>query len=791
MSKSGCGDKDLFRFPMAVRSRTTDRLAIALCLTAVAYCICCAALKLHRVSIDVAALPQTDPAAPEISGRAFAPDKVPGYMDVPPFKGSVKMYASWGTPLPPAGWAYSAWYKPAAHFGIFIAGYPNRFDNQLGIEVQTAKAGVIRLPVPPELIPGQAWWLKTFSLPEDERPLKFRIFAIAAPRDWQGWLGFSEPFVIRSVNNVEICKQLLWILLTAATAIVAFLSPGLILRRKRPNLPFIWIPLLGMALFAFVGLAAWIGPPQLSPRLICRIGLFLMIGFATYNVIRFPLSTYIVTAERQVLLVFLLLVSLATAKTIYSLGPEGELFAAKNSRTYEVGARSDSRFSYHTIQLVRFRESPFGQFAGSMYAPWSFSHRGPIAGLAATPIVLSARVNVLHTWPDQAWCPFDPEGLEAYRIAMIVLACCGLLTVFGLAKLFLPDMWAFFAFLIAATAPFTVHEIYFTWPKLPEAGCVLLAAYLLFKTRYLLAGLVLGFGYLVHPSALICLPALIGIIILQKRKPSVPYSWIREIFPMSLGVGFWLVLWRVINERHYAQDYFFEYFKMTAGAPPTVANWFRSRADSLLNTLVPLNLILFHRQSLELQSIYEFSPPVIQFFVSYWSTLPFGAGIAFFLAALLRLVYVGYRKARAWLMALFVIPFALFVPYWGWGSSGLLREGLHAWFLGLMMFVVIIWYRHLRTANCFFRVVNWTLLFRGVETICVLLLPTIASQHAFVQQPWILSDTVALAVIFTPAFVLYAFVFRYAERLRGQSMRADLSLATDHATVVGETHAGP
>lgn len=750
-----------------------DKFAVALCLAAIAYCVGGTTFRLHRVSIDIAPIPQADPAEPEISGTGFARDKLYTYTVRPLYTGSVKLYGSWAAPELSAGSAHSAWYKPVGHLAIFFAGYPSHLRNQLYLEVDTAKAGVVRLPVPPELIPGEAWWLKSFSLPEDKQPLRFRVVAVAAPLDTQGWLGFSEPFVIRSVDNLEICKQLGWILLAAVTSIVAFLSPGLILRRKRRNLHFIWVPLPGVVLFAFIGLLAWIGPDLISARFICRIGLFVIIGFATYNFVRFPLSLYTALIERQVLLVLLIVVSIATAKTIYSLGPAGELFGARISRTYEVGARSDSRFLYHVVQLARFRESPFGSLATRLYAPWSFSHRGPIAGLAVTPIVLSPRVNLTPTWPDQPWSPFDPEGFEAYRVAMIVLACCGLLTVFGLARLFLPADWAFFAFLIAATAPFTIHEIYYTWPKLIEAGFVLLAAYLAFRGRSLFAGFALGFAYLVHPSALISIPALLGIVILRKRKNPTPYDWIDGVFAMGLGVAAWLALWRLVNNGHYAQDSFFAYFKMTGGLkPPTAMNWLRSRLDSVLDTLVPLNLILFHRWSLELQSIYEFSPLTIQFFASYWDTLPFGAGIAFFLLGLLRLLYLAYRKARAWFLALLVIPFALFVPYWGWGLSGLLREGLHAWFLGLILFAVVIWYRFARRSGLFFRIVNGTLLFSGFETLCVLLLPTIVSQHSFVQPPFVLSDTVALVGMFAGTAALYAFTFRFAERLRRQALSA-------------------
>lgn len=624
------------------------------------------------------------------------------------------------------------------------------------------------LPIGPEFIPLEAWWLKNFTLPEDKQPLRFRIVAVAVPQD--GWLGFSQPFVIRSVDHLEVFRQLLWILLSAVTSIVVFIAPGLIFRHRRRRLHFIWLPLAGIPLLALLGLLAWVGPAALSARFICRAGLFLLIGYSTYHFFRFPLSTYTTRLERRALLVFLLLVSIGAAKSTYSLGPAGELFAGRISRTFEVGARSDSRFLYHIVQLVRFRESPWGDFATGLFAPWSFSHRGPIAGLAVAPLVLSPRVNVLPAMPDQTWSPFDPQGFEGYRIALIVLACCGLLTVFGLAQLFLPPAWAFFAFLIAVTAPFNIHEIFFTWPKLVEAGFTLLAAWLLFRGRFLFGGLTLGFAYLVHPSALISVPALLGIVILRKRHNAGRYAWLDGAFAMSIGLGIWLGLWRIINNVHYVQDSFLGYFKLTGGLnPPTAANWLRSRLESLLNTLVPLNLFVFEPKNLEVQSIYAWSPTVVRFFFAYWNTLPFGAGIAFFFCGLLRLLYIGFLNARAWFVALFVIPFALFIPYWGWGRSGLMREGLHAWFLGLLLFAVVMWHRYLRRSGLFFRIVNWTLLVSGLETLCVLLLPTIASQDRFTQPPYVLSDAVALIVMFASTAALYAYTFRFAERLRKQN----------------------
>lgn len=757
--------------PRSLKYSTADKIALALCVSAIAYCLCGASFRIRRPSIDLSPVPRAQPTEPDISGAGFAQDQVYTYTAVPRFTGSVKFYGSWQASKKPAsGSAHSAWFQAVPRFAIFFAGYPNHSGNQLFVEVETEKSGVVRLPVPPELIPGETWWLKEFSLPRSLQPLRFRIGALSVPVDSQSWLGFSQPFVIRSFGNLAICEQLLLFVLGVAAAMVAFLAPGLMLRQKRTNLPFIFIPVPGIMILTLVGLLAWIGPSALSARSICRIGLGLLVLLATYRLLQTPLSRCTTSVERQVFFVFLLLVAIGSAKSIYSFGPAGELYAGRVSRTLEPGWRSDSRVSYHAVQLVQFRLPPFGSLAREFYFPWNFSHRGPIPSLAISPIVLSGPVRLPPAMPDQPWTVFDPEGFAAYRIGMIVLACCGLLAVFGLATLFLPDAWALFAFLVAVTAPFSIHEIYFTWPKLASAGFALIAAYLVFRRKYLFAGLALGFGYLVHPSALMSFPALAGIILLG-AKPK-PLGSIRPTAWLAAGLGAWLLFWRLVNSGHYAQDFFLEYFRMTAGGPGTLASWLHSRFNSVMNALVPLYLFFCDPNSTETRSAYGPSPTVTRFFFLYWNTLPFGAGIAFFLGGLLRLSYVGYRKARAWLFVVFLIPLAFFFVYWGISNGGIVREGLHAWFLGSLIFAVVIWHKFLAASDLFFRLCNGALLFRGIETLCMMLLPGIASQHALVQLPFVLSDTAALAAMFAATGLLYGLMYRLAERLRRESISA-------------------
>lgn len=501
-----------------------DRVVLALCLAAIAYCLCSAALKLRRISIDVAHLARVNVLEPDISGPGFAREKSFREAPRPRFTGNLKFYSNWNPMRLESGATHTAWFKPVPHFLIFFAGYPNNARNQLFVEVQTAKAGVLRLPITPEFIPHENWALKNFSLPRGKQPVQLRISAVASSPAF--WLGFSEPFIIRSVDISELCKQLLLCALTAVGSLVALLSPGLLIRRRWRRLSFIWLPVPGVLLLAFIGLAAWLGPSSISPRFICRAAVYSLIGYASYQFFRFPLSSYTTAAERKALFVLLLLVSITTAKVIYAPGPAGELNANRISRTFEVGARSDSAIPFHGVSLVHFRQPPFGAFASGLYSPWNYSHRGPVPSLIVSPLVLVNRVDMPFGPPDQPWSVFDPEGFQAYRIGMIVFACCGLLTIFGLARLFLTENWALLAFLIAATAPFTIHEIWFTWPKLSAACFVLIAAYLSFRRRYLASGIAFGFGYLIHPGVLVSFPAIAGIILLQDLKGKRRYRWI-------------------------------------------------------------------------------------------------------------------------------------------------------------------------------------------------------------------------------------------------------------------------
>ncbi len=762
------------------RFSRADAVAIGLCVATIGFLLSGSCARVQRFRLDVSILRSINPREPALSGTGFFPGAHYGVALPLRFDEEVKWYGSWPGSFANVGTARSAWYPAKAEFYLAVAGYPDSPGNQLVVEVQTARNATVRLPVISN-DPGEVWQIAKISLQHIKDPVKFRMIAVDGTTGSQGWLAFTEPFVIRGMKTKQLFKQIGLVLLACAASLVLFLAPGLIVRQKRAGrcerMSLIWVPAPGLIILALLGLAVWFRPFQVSPALLSRVGLWILSLYILYRFIRAPLSTFTNATERRVLLVVVVLVAIAVAKAEYSPGPAGELFGGYVSRTLEVGERSDPEFPFATIQIVSRRIDPYSPLAKTLNGGWAFSSRGPIPGLAAAPIVLASPAEPPAGLPVEGWVVFDPDGYSAYRIAMIAMLACGLLAVYGLAKLFLTEQWAFFAFLLAVTSPFVVHEIYFTWPKLLAASFVLLAAYLIFQARYLLSGLVLGFGYLCHPSALIWVLPIAALVFLvppasderQSFDTATLSRWALRCAYFGGGVAVWLLFWRILNDGHYEQGAFLQFFTMSDAVPPTAAGWLWHRYHSFVITLVPFDLFLFHRTEPGLHSIRGDSRPVIPFFFQYWNTLPFGAGLAFFFC-LMRLMYVAWRRARRWVLLVFVIPFLFFDAYLGWPvTRGLMREGLHAWFLGLMIFAAVIWRRYLTQAQTFWRICDWALLSRGIEILAMLLVPTIWSQHSLVQRQFVASDILALAVMVSGTAWLAIFTFRFAERLRIES----------------------
>ena len=112
--------------------------------------------------------------------------------------------------------------------------------------------------------------------------------------------------------------------------------------------------------------------------------------------------------------------------------------------------------------------------------------------------------------------------------------------------------------------------------------------------------------------------------------------------------------------------------------------WIGERLRSLGNTLIPLRIPLFEQDNPSVNVYTRRSDGVIHFFFEYWNGVPFGVGIVFFPFLVMSMVRLARRYP--WIVvSLVVVPFVVFAVYWGSFVSGLMREGLHAWIVGVLI----------------------------------------------------------------------------------------------------------
>jgi len=547
-------------------------------------------------------------------------------------------------------------------------------------------------------------------------------------------------------GGAEQALDLVRIAATAALAIVLLLGPGIVLRAlsgRRAGLGF--LPLPGIALAVAVALIAWPLAGAVHPRLVCLLVLVPVLLLLPLGAIRAGPGELLDREERRCLLIVGCVFGLAIGRALWSLGPEGELYGGTISRTLEVGDRSDSRISFIVPQLVAHGLAPYGDVGASFFAPYNFSSRGPLPGLASTPLALIAG-RPPATFAEQPWQPFDPQGFMAYRVAMMALACTAFISLWDLTRRLAGPGAARFALLLAAMTPFLVHEVWFTWPKLLAASFVLLAGICVIESRPLRAGLLTGLGYLMHPVALLSLPALGLLALWPLRAPRWRRPQLGQLLALALGVAAFLLAWRLLNGDQYTQSGFLEYLGQAApDTHPAVLDWLSYRVKSTANTLVPLLLPLSSASNGAINAIDGPSPASIHFFFQYWTALPFGVAIVFFPLLLASL----WRAGRHWpwpVLATVVVPFAVFAVYWGGSSTGMLREGLQAWVLTLFVVVACQQAREnfpwLRS-----RPIRALLALRAVELLVVAAGPAVATRHALISSSFALTDLAALATM--------------------------------------------
>lgn len=560
--------------------------------------------------------------------------------------------------------------------------------------------------------------------------------------------------------------DLIRVLATTALAITLLLGPGLILRSRGRALRLAFLPLPGLALLALTAAVAWPAAGAIEPRLACFVILGPVLGLMLWALVRLgPEQELLDREERRVLLIVSLALGVAIGRSLWSLGPEGELFEGSISHTIVPEGRPDSRISYFIPQLVNTGSDPYSTGSNALFAPYNFSSRGPLPGLATTPIVLMSGGSPELAPPEQPWLPFDPQGFMAFRLAMVTFSCTVLLSLWELVRTLGSRRAARFAMLLGIGTPFLFADLWFTWPKLLAASFVLLGAILLFERKPFRGGLSVGVGYLTHPSALIGLAALVPLAL----WPVTGANWRRpRLLPailVVLGAGAFLLFWRLVNGDHYMQESFFEYVYMAyPDAHPPLGEWLWFRANSLADTYVPLYLPVFQGDDISINAFGGGSPAVVHFFFQPWTSLPFAFAIVF-LPMLLSSLWKAFRRWTWPVTAAILIPAAAFTVYWGASRSGMLREGMQSWVMAVLAVVALqqaaAGFPWLRSKLC-----RAILSLRGLEVLALAVGATVGTRGLSVLRGgFALVDAAAIAVVVACSLAIVALVWIETGRL--------------------------
>jgi hypothetical protein len=236
-------------------------------------------------------------------------------------------------------------------------------------------------------------------------------------------------------------------------------------------------------------------------------------------------------------------------------------------------------------------------------------------------------------------------------------------------------------------APFFVHELYFSWPKL-LAGALVLAAFLAAQLgRPFAAGVVLAIAYLYHPLAALSAPFL-GLWLIACRKD---VRWHQRLVPPAWFAAGALVLvipWQIVGWLHpddgANQGIFAQYFFFADSAHATWPTWWRSRWDNFAHTFLPGYLLTADRAHESLNSAYGPSDRWVQAGFLWWNTLPFALGLPGFLVAVVAIAQAA-RRAFALTCLLLFGPAIFLVVYWGAASTGLMRQCGHALFFSVIV----------------------------------------------------------------------------------------------------------
>ena len=595
------------------------------------------------------------------------------------------------------GRAESAWFKANRRvISVGVKGYPHDHGCRLWAEFRAADGTVTSIDCP-LLNPREAWSVWEITTPNGS--VAMRVVGEDRSAQHAGWIAFSHPYRAWPAS-IHAVFQGFQLLATTALVLVFVWGPGLLWHRRATSTAGQAVLLVGLGplLLAVLGVGLWaaglIFPPQTAGLAVVGTAWFCLGWAAWWRDFDFDASR----ATRRVLGVSALIVAAVVAKSAYSAGPSGELFRGTISRNFEMSDRIDSRFSFYTVQAAAHQWGPASPKTERFFAPWTFFSRGPLAGLAAIPVVLATNGHPPTELPDNRWSPYDETGFAAYRVTMIVLASTVIVAFFLILVPLVGEGWAALAAGLLALTPFGVHEVMFTWPKWIATTWVVLGFGLAHARQPLGAGLALGVGFLFHPLALLWAPW-IGLWTAGRTE-----SWtVRPLLATALRFGtgaLALVLpWMIIGALmpHLpttvlaGQGGFLRYWKMADWHYATWTTWWHTRWLNFANTFLPLHLY-FSTDSFnhpKFGSAYGESGRLVKFAEVWWNSLPFAAGLGLWALSGLALGRAG--RGFLWAALLLVIGPALFiVAYWGMDPLGLMRECGHPLLVAVIGLTVVV-----------------------------------------------------------------------------------------------------
>jgi hypothetical protein len=677
----------------------------------------------------------------------------------------------------------TAWFRARSEITILLAGYPSRAPNRFEVDVQDRDGGQ-RTIAYAGADPGEAW--RPWRVHLAARDTAVRIRAVDASGAAKGWLAFSEPFSAIEGSWIGQTWGLVQLVSTACLAFALLYGPGLVWVRARaqPERDLAFAILPGPLLVASLGAMCWAGGRFAAPSLVAYTGVGLLLLWLAWQTSGRRGGPPLPKRMTAVITAGALVAGFAIAKANVSTGPAGELYGGTVSRTLEVGLHSDSRISYHVVQVVAHAFAPFSADASIYFAPWTFGSRGPLAGLLAAPIVLATGAAVPRDFPDQPWRPFDSGGFAAYRIALIVLASLAGWAIFGAVATVASGRYAVLASVIALLAPFFVHELYFTWPKMMAAGLTLAAFLFAVRRQPFASGAMLGLAYLTHPLPVLSTPFFL-LWIAGAREVPVRRRVERVAWFLG-GLAALVAPWQALNWFGTgglgSQSIFVTYWTWADGGPAAwyTGAWWHSRWENFANTFLPFYLLRIDPHHYSINAVGGLSDGWVHAGFLYWNTLPFALGLPAFVL-LVAGIAANFRTAVAATLVVVIGPALLLVFYWGAMDSGLMRHCGQVLFVSVIVFGVWAlardpdgWPRPALRAFCHPFCFAW----RGVEIVIMAFGTTVVNRYPNWTGPLLLNDAASciIAVLCVTAAVIILYRSALAERLDDLQERPALNL---------------